>query len=86
MTATDRLRLDVAIGDSGREIYSWAGAGAFESKSIPELIGGGPLATGPFGPFLLGIFGNSSVHFFYDHEETVDGGAGWATAFAYPWS
>lgn len=73
LTATDRLRLDVAIGNSGREIYSWAGAGAFESKSIPELIGGGPLATGPFGPFLLGIFGNSSVHFFYDREETAEG-------------
>ncbi len=70
-TATDRLRLDVAVDESGREIYSWAGAGSFEYKNIPEFVGGGPMSTGPFGPFLMGIFGNRDVHFFFEGRDTA---------------
>jgi hypothetical protein len=73
VTATDRLRLDVAVSDTGREIYSWPEAGLFESRSLPELIGSGPMGTGPFGPFLLAIFGNKEVHYFYQGEEAVGG-------------
>ncbi|HEY2016394.1 MAG TPA: TrbI/VirB10 family protein, partial [Bryobacteraceae bacterium] len=51
----------------------WVGAGRFESTSTPEMLGGSPLATGPFGAFLLGIFGNSEVHFFYEREEALGG-------------
>ncbi|MBZ5619721.1 MAG: hypothetical protein LAQ69_13505 [Acidobacteriia bacterium] len=68
---TDRLRLDVAVAN-GHEIYSWAGAGRFESKQILELIGGGPIGTGSFGPFLISIFANPGIQFAYQGEETVD--------------
>src|SRR5581483_7774488 len=58
----DRLRLDVALAD-GREIYSWAGAGKFEDGDIDELILEGPIGTGPFAAFLLGIFAPRNPRF-----------------------
>jgi len=58
LISTDRLRLQVAITDSGREIYSWADAARIETESPTDLIGGGPFGTGPFGPFLIDIFSN----------------------------
>ncbi len=65
LVATDRLRLDVAVSDTGREIFSWAGADRFESGSIPQIIGGGVIGTGPFGPFLIDIFDHPGVTFTY---------------------
>jgi hypothetical protein len=44
--------LDVAIADSGREIYSWPGARRIELEEAELLTGGGPFGSGPFGPFL----------------------------------
>src|SRR5580693_5471841 len=40
MTLRDRLRLDVTVADGG-EIFSWAGAGKFETHDVGELAGGG---------------------------------------------
>jgi hypothetical protein len=55
----DRLRLDVAVVDGG-EIFSWAGAGKFETHDVGQLVGGGASGSGEFGSFLAGIFGNET--------------------------
>jgi hypothetical protein len=54
----DRLRLDVAVVDGG-EMFSWAGAGKFETHEIDKLVGGGASGSGEFGSFLAGVFGNA---------------------------
>ena len=64
IVATDRLRLDVAVADQGREMYSWAGAVNL-SSGRPDQIAGGPLGTGPFGSFLVDIFGRRDIHFLF---------------------
>src|SRR6202044_3654484 len=53
----DRLRLDVAVINGG-EIFSWAGAGKFETQNVDSLIGGGASGSGDFGSFLGSVFGN----------------------------
>jgi hypothetical protein len=53
----DRLRLDVAVINGG-EIFSWAGAGKFETQNVDTLIGGGASGSGDFGSFLGSVFGN----------------------------
>jgi hypothetical protein len=73
-TALDRLRLDVAVVPD-REIYSWAGAVEFESRDPSEIIGGGPIGTGPFGAFLMAIFGTQSAGFAYVGPTTQNGRA-----------
>jgi hypothetical protein len=54
----DRLRLDVAVVDGG-EMFSWAGAGKFETHEIDKLVGGGASGSGEFGSFLAGVFGSA---------------------------
>jgi hypothetical protein len=54
----DRLRLDVAVVDGG-EMFSWAGAGKFETHEIDKLVGGGASGSGEFGSFLASVFGNA---------------------------
>src|SRR5438067_10664957 len=68
VTATDRVRLDVAIAGSGRELYSGAGARRFESERGADLVGGGAFGMGSFGAFLLDIFCNSGVLFSHDDK------------------
>jgi len=63
LTATDRLRFDVEVTDGGHEIYAWPGAARIEVEKVEDMSGGGPLGTGPFGPFLLDIFSNPAVQF-----------------------
>jgi hypothetical protein len=55
----DRLRLDVAVVD-GAEMFSWAGAGKFETKNIEDLIEGGASGSGDFASFLLSVFGGEA--------------------------
>jgi hypothetical protein len=62
LDAKDRLRLQVAVAD-GREIYSWAAASRFDSRTVFEMIPNGPVSTGGFGPDLVDIFENSGVRF-----------------------
>jgi hypothetical protein len=57
---TDQFKLDVTIS-SGSEIFSWAGAREFQSADAQEIVGGGLTGTGDFGPFLVGIFGDSTT-------------------------
>jgi hypothetical protein len=57
-TLRDRLRLDVAVVDGG-EIFSWAGAGKFETHDVEKLVGNGASGSGEFGGFLAGVFGSA---------------------------
>jgi hypothetical protein len=54
----DRLRLDVAVVDGG-EIFSWAGAGKFETHDVGQLVGGGASGSGEFSSFLASVFGSA---------------------------
>jgi hypothetical protein len=54
----DRLRLDVAVIDQS-EIFSWAGAGKFETRDVGDLAGGGASGSGEFGGFLSSVFGSA---------------------------
>lgn len=65
LDATDRLRFDVEVADGGYEIYAWPDAARIANERIEKMAGGGPLGTGPFGPFLIDIFTNSGVQFTY---------------------
>jgi hypothetical protein len=60
--ATDRLRLGVTVA-GGDEIYSWAAANSFESRSVFQMVFTGPISTGSFGQYLVGIFENPGVRF-----------------------
>src|ERR1700691_1992769 len=57
LVAEDRLRLEVAVGESG-EIHSWVGASSFDSRSLFEMVSSGPISSGNFGTYLLDIFEN----------------------------
>jgi len=70
LAATDRLRFDVEVADGGYEIYAWPGASRIANEKIEDMAGGGPLGTGPFGPFLVDIFSNSAVQFQYLGEKS----------------
>jgi hypothetical protein len=59
VSSHDRLRLDVAVVD-GAEMFSWAGAGKFETKNIEDLIEGGASGSGDFASFLLSVFGGEA--------------------------
>jgi hypothetical protein len=73
LDATDRARLDVAVGEGGRELYSWVGASKIDSDSIDRVIGGGPSGTGSFGSFLIDIFGQTGIDFHYLMEQPEAG-------------
>ena len=64
----DRLRLDVAVGESS-EMFSWAGATAFESADVGELASSGSTGSGDFGSFLASVFGSEAEHFRYTGEK-----------------
>ena len=67
----DRLRLEVAI-EEGSEMYGWVGVGHFESTPLMDLVEG-PIGTGAFGSFLVGVFGPAAPQFEYQGEEVVNG-------------
>jgi hypothetical protein len=56
----DRLRLDVAVVD-GKEMFSWAGAGRFETDALEKLVPGGVSGSGDFIGFMASIFGGEAV-------------------------
>lgn len=65
LVATDRLRLNVAVGENGREIFSWAGEDRLVSSRLDDLVATGPLGTGPFGPLLIDTFGQPGIAFHF---------------------
>jgi hypothetical protein len=70
--ATDRVRLEVAVSD-GSEIHAWPGASKFDSRSLEQMVTGGPLSTGAFGTQLSGVFDNAGAHFEFAGEATAEG-------------
>jgi hypothetical protein len=58
LDARDRLRLGVTIA-GGDEIYCWAAASRFDSRSVFQMVITGPISTGSFGQCLVGVFENA---------------------------
>lgn len=73
LVATDRLRFDVEVTDGGYEIYAWPGASRIDNQKVEAMAGGGPLGSGPFGPFLVDIFANPRVEFQFLGEKPIGG-------------
>ena len=68
LDATDRFRLEVTVSQ-GREIQAWPGATQFDARGVDEIIRQGPIGTGAFGTYLLGVFENPHVVFLYAGEK-----------------
>lgn len=64
LASSDRIRLDVSATGEG-EIFSWAGAKAFQSDRMADVIGGGLSSSGDFDAFLVSIFAADSVLYQY---------------------
>jgi hypothetical protein len=79
----DRLRLDVAIGKDG-EMFSWAGASAFETGEMDKLTSTGATGSGAFSSFLISIFGADGEQFRYTGERDIELGHLAAFEFAVP--
>jgi hypothetical protein len=62
LDARDRLRLSIAVAGD-KEIYSWAAASRFDSRSVFQLVSSGPISMGSFGTYLVDIFENPGVRF-----------------------
>ena len=62
LDARDRLRLGVTVA-GGDEIYSWAAASRFDSRSVFQMVSNGPISTGSFGQYLVAVFENPGVRF-----------------------
>ena len=68
LDATDRFRLEVTVSQ-GREIQAWPGATQFDARGVDQIIRQGPIGTGAFGTYLLGVFENPNVIFAYTGEK-----------------
>jgi hypothetical protein len=79
LSASDRLRLDVAIGTSheasvtSSEMYSWVGENHFDDQGLFDLVRQGAISSGSFSTMLISIFGEDKASFSYNGERTVDG-------------
>jgi hypothetical protein len=77
--ASDRLRLDVAIGTTHEifgttnEMYSWVGDNRFDNRGLFDLVRQGSISSGSFSTLLVSIFGEDRASFSYDGDLTVDG-------------
>ena len=77
--ASDRLRLDVAIGKTQEifgatnEMYSWVGENRFDNRGLLDLVQQGAISTGAFSTLLVTIFGEDRATFSYNGDLTVDG-------------
>jgi hypothetical protein len=77
--ASDRLRLDVAIGTSRgifgttNEMYSWVGDNRFDNRGLFDLVRQGAISSGSFSTFLVSIFGEDRATFSYNGDITENG-------------
>lgn len=77
--ASDRLRLDVAIGTTHEifgttnEMYSWVGDNRFDNRGLFDLVRQGSISSGSFSTLLASIFGEDRASFSYNGDLTVDG-------------
>jgi hypothetical protein len=62
LDAKDRLRLSVAVA-GGEEVYSWAAASRFDTRTVFQMVSSGPISTGSFGSYLVDVFENPGVRF-----------------------
>jgi len=72
LEAADRVRLEVSVSQ-GREIHSWPGATQFDSRGVEEIIRDGPIGTGAYGSYLMGVLDTPGVDFRYAGEKASDG-------------
>ena len=80
LDARDRLRLGVTVA-GGDEVYSWAAATRFDSRSVFQLVSTGPISTGSFGQYLVDVFENPGVRFQFTGRK--DDGSGEVFEYAY---
>jgi len=79
LTASDRLRFDVAVGVShevfgvSNEMYSWVGDHQFHDRGLLDLVRQGAISTGTFSSFLVSLFEQDRASFSYNGDRTVDG-------------
>jgi hypothetical protein len=79
LTASDRLRFDVAIGVShevfgvSNEMYSWVGDHQFHDRGLLDLVRQGAISTGTFSSFLVSLFEQDRASFSYNGDRTIDG-------------
>jgi len=77
--ASDRLRLDVAVGTSREifgttnEMYSWVGDNRFDNRGLFDLVRQGAISSGSFSTFLISIFGEDRATFSYNGDITENG-------------
>jgi hypothetical protein len=77
--ASDRLRLDVAIGTSHEifgttdEMYSWVGDNHFDNRGLFDLVRQGSISSGSFSTLLVTVFVEDRASFSYYGDVTVDG-------------
>ncbi len=71
LESTDRLRLDLKVSQ-GQEIGSWPGS-QFSSRSIFDLVGGGPYGTGILGALISDTFVKGGATYQYIGEESSAG-------------
>jgi hypothetical protein len=71
LESSDRLRFEVTVADS-REILSRPGAARFDPRDVDSIVRFGPIGTGSFGSYLIGVFDNPSAVFRYSGQATLD--------------
>lgn len=82
-TATDRLRIEVAMSSHG-EMHSWPGDKSFYDGKIDAMVREGPMGTGTFGAFLAAVFQQDVKNYRFLEQLTVEGRLRARFAFAVP--
>ena len=73
LAESDRLRFDVAIADSSREIYSWVGEDRFDDRGLFQLVRDGAASTGSYAGFLASVFSSTAADISYNGDVVIDG-------------
>ncbi len=71
LESSDRLRFEVTVAGN-KEILSRPGASRFDSRDVDSIVRVGPMGTGSFGSYLIGVFDNPSAVFHYVGEKLLD--------------
>ena len=71
LESTDRIRFEVTVAGSG-EILSRLGASRFDPRDLDALVRFGPIGTGSFGSYLIGVFDNPKAVFRYVGEQSLE--------------
>jgi len=83
LEAKDRLRLGATVlGD--KEIYSWAAASRFDSRSVFQMVSSGPIHMGSFGTYLPDIFENPGTRITFTGKKNEGSGEVFEYTFEVP--